>query len=45
LAYIFLFGVLFAGMFLPYSILSGLSGTEKTIAAAILVGLPVFFSG
>jgi hypothetical protein len=44
-AYIFLFGVLFAEMFLPYNILSGLTGTEKTIAAAILVGLPVFFSG
>ncbi|MGH9703527.1 MAG: hypothetical protein ACRD4K_09140, partial [Candidatus Acidiferrales bacterium] len=31
--------------FLPYTILSGLRGAEKTFAAAILVGLPVFFSG
>ena len=45
LAYIILFCLLIVGMFLPYTILSGLPGTEKTAAAAILVGLPVFFSG
>jgi hypothetical protein len=45
LAYIFLFCLLIAGMFLPYTILSGLPSAEKTMAAAILVGLPVFFSG
>lgn len=45
LAYIVLFCLLIAGMFLPYTILNGLPGVEKTAAAAILVGLPVFFSG
>ena len=45
LSYIVLFCLLIAGMFLPYTILNGLPGVEKTVAAAILVGLPVFFSG
>jgi hypothetical protein len=45
LAYIILFGLLVADMFLPYTMLSGLPGVEKTVAAGILVGLPVFFSG
>ena len=45
LAYIILFCLLAAGMILPYTILSGLSGAEKILAAAVMVGLPVFFSG
>ncbi|MGC1688275.1 MAG: hypothetical protein WA734_21775 [Candidatus Acidiferrales bacterium] len=44
-AYIVLFCLLAAGMILPYTILSGLSGAEKILAAAVMVGLPVFFSG
>jgi Spermine/spermidine synthase domain len=45
LAYTGLFLLLGAGMFLPYSLLDALPGTEKVLAAAVLVGLPVFFSG
>ena len=45
LAYSALFLLLGAGMFLPYSLLDALPGTEKVFAAAVLVGLPVFFSG
>jgi uncharacterized membrane protein len=44
-AYSALFLLLGAGMFLPYSLLDALPGTERVIAAAVLVGLPVFFSG
>jgi len=44
-SYGFLFFLLLADMFLPYSLLAFLPGAEKVIAAAILVGLPVFFSG
>jgi spermine/spermidine synthase len=45
LAYYPLFLLLVAGMFLPYSILGALPETEKVVAAALLVGLPVFCSG
>ena len=45
LAYTFLFCLLVVDMFLPYRVLSGLPGGEKVAAGAILVGLPVFFSG
>jgi SAM-dependent methyltransferase len=45
LAYAGLFCLLIADMFLSYTILSGLSSGEKTAAGALLVGLPVFFSG
>jgi SAM-dependent methyltransferase len=45
LAYIGLFVFLLLGMFLPYSLLGGLPTLEKLLATAVLVGLPVFFSG
>jgi len=45
IAYSALFLLLGAGMFLPYSLLDALPGTERVFAAAVLVGLPVFFSG
>lgn len=45
LAYAVLFCLLGAGILLPYSLLEALPGTEKVLAAALLVGLPVFFSG
>jgi hypothetical protein len=45
LAYIGLFVFLLLGVFLPYSLLGGLPTLEKLLAAAVLVGLPVFFSG
>ncbi|MFY9856408.1 MAG: hypothetical protein WAK26_21285, partial [Terracidiphilus sp.] len=44
-AYSGLFLVLAAGMFLPYSLLESLPSTGKVLAAAVLAGLPVFFSG
>jgi SAM-dependent methyltransferase len=44
-AYYALFLLLVAGMFLPYSLLDALPGTEKVVVAGVLVGLPVFFSG
>ena len=45
IAYSALFLLLGAGMFLPYALFDALPGTEKVLAAAVLVGLPVFFSG
>jgi SAM-dependent methyltransferase len=45
LAYGGLFVFLIAGMIVPYSILGALPTLEKIVAAGILVGLPVFFSG
>jgi hypothetical protein len=45
LAYSALFLLLVTGMFLPYSLLDALPGIEKVVAAAVLVGLPVSFSG
>jgi hypothetical protein len=45
LAYSVLFCLLTVDMFLPYSLLGFLPSIEKVIAAATLVGLPVFFSG
>jgi predicted membrane-bound spermidine synthase len=45
LAYSVLFVLLAFGMFLPYSLLGGLPTPAKVLASAVLVGLPVFFSG
>ena len=45
LAYSALFLLLAVSMFLPYSLLDALPGTARIFAAAVLVGLPVFFSG
>jgi SAM-dependent methyltransferase len=45
LAYCALFIFLAVGMFLPYTLLGGLPVLEKVLASAVLVGLPVFFSG
>jgi len=45
LAYSALFVLLAFGMFLPYSLLGGLPTPAKVLASAVLVGLPVFFSG
>ncbi len=45
LAYIALFALLLLGLVLPYSVFSGLSAPLKVLAASIVVGLPVFFSG
>lgn len=45
LAYAALFLLLGTGMLLPYSLLDALPGTERVLAAAVLVGIPVFFSG
>jgi hypothetical protein len=44
-AYTVLFVLLAFGMFLPYSLLGGLPTPAKVLASAVLVGLPVFFSG
>jgi hypothetical protein len=44
IAYTVLFVLLVADLFLPYSLLGALPSAEKIIAAATLVGLPVFFS-
>lgn len=44
-AYPALLALLIASMFLPYSLLSALPTLERVFAAAMLVGLPVFFSG
>jgi hypothetical protein len=44
-AYSALFVVLISGMFLPYTVLDGLAGAGRIAVAAVLVGLPVFFSG
>jgi SAM-dependent methyltransferase len=45
LAYSGLLVFLIAGMIVPYSTLGALPALEKVVAAGILVGLPVFFSG
>jgi spermidine synthase len=45
LAYGALFVLLLLSLVLPYSLFSGLSAPLKVLAAAIIVGLPVFFSG
>jgi SAM-dependent methyltransferase len=45
IAYPVLFIVLAGGMFVPYSLLGALPPASKVLAAAILAGLPVFFSG
>jgi len=45
LAYGALFALLLFGMVFPYSMLNSLSPAAKWLAAAGLVGLPVFFSG
>jgi len=44
-AYTGLFVALIAGMVVPYSSLAALANIEKVLAATLLVGLPVFFSG
>jgi hypothetical protein len=44
-AYSGLFLILAAGMFLPYSLLDALPSVARVLAAAMLAGLPVFFSG
>jgi len=44
-AYSMLFGLLTASMFLPYSIFNALPAIERVMAAAVFVGLPIFFSG
>jgi len=44
-AYSALFILLALGMFLPYKQLGGFPILEKVLASALLVGLPVFFSG
>jgi len=44
-AYIALFFVLAASVFLPYSLFEGLPGVWRVMASATLAGLPVFFSG
>ncbi len=44
-AYAALFALLLLGLLLPYSVFSGLSVPLKVGAAAVVVGLPVFFSG
>ena len=44
-AYSGLFVLLAFGMVLPYELLGGLPTTTKVLASAVLVGLPVFFSG
>jgi hypothetical protein len=44
-AFALLFAVLLIGLFVPYNALNGLAGPAKSVAAALLVGLPVFFSG
>jgi MFS family permease len=44
-AYIGLFIILVASMFIRYSLFEGLPSVLRVLAAATLVGLPVFFSG
>jgi hypothetical protein len=44
-AYAFLFVVLAASMFVPYSLFDALPATARVLASATLAGLPVFFSG
>jgi len=44
-AYSALFIFLALGMFLPYTLLGGLPIVAKVLASALLVALPVFFSG
>jgi len=44
-AYSVLFVLLIVGMFLPYSLLAALPAKGRVFTAAMLVGLPVFFSG
>jgi len=45
LAYLGLFVSLLLNVFFPYRLLYGLSSAEKVLAAAVIAGLPVFFSG
>jgi len=44
-SYTALLSLLTVGMFLPYSLFLALPATKRVLAAAMLVGLPVFFSG
>jgi SAM-dependent methyltransferase len=44
-AYVPLFVLIGAGMFFSYGMLDALPATAKPLAAGVLVGLPVFFSG
>jgi len=44
-AYAALFILLILGMSVPYSLFGALPTLERILAAAVLVGLPVFFSG
>jgi len=44
-SYAVLFALLLLSIVLPYSLFGGLSTPLKVLAAAIVVGLPVFFSG
>jgi hypothetical protein len=45
IAYPALFLVLIGGMFLRYTLLGSLPLAERMLAGALLVGIPVFFSG
>ena len=45
IAYTALFLLLLFSLVLPYSMFTGLSALLKVLAAAVVVGLPVFFSG
>ena len=45
LAYVFLFLILAASMFVSYGMLEAFSPAAKVLTSAILVGIPVFFSG
>jgi SAM-dependent methyltransferase len=45
LAYAALFALLVVSLVMPYSMFGGLSVPLKILAAAVVVGLPVFFSG
>lgn len=44
-AYAALFVLLLVSLVLPYSVFGGLSAPFKVLSAAVVVGLPVFFSG
>ena len=44
-AYASLFALLIGGMFLRYTLLGSLPLVERMLAGALLVGIPVFFSG
>jgi SAM-dependent methyltransferase len=44
-SYVGMFGSLGLGLLVPYSRLAGLGEPEKFLASAVLIGLPVFFSG